>query len=113
MLIPAGHYREISTPRHRGPHERWIIGVGVAMLAIITVAVVIAFTSVQRRSHDGCIDVSAATFIGGSELYRCGSAARELCQSPPATAHYLAFRRALATSCRKAGLPVPAIPRPA
>lgn len=112
MLIPAGHYREITAPRGRGSREKWLIGAGVAMLAILAVAVVIAFTSVQRRSRHGCIDVSAATFIGGSELYRCGAAARELCQSPPASAHYLAFRRALATSCRTAGLPVPAVPHP-
>ena len=42
----------------------------------------ISFTSVQRQSRNGCIDVSAATVIGGSELYKCGGAARALCTEP-------------------------------
>jgi hypothetical protein len=72
------------------------------------IAVVIAFTSHQRKSHDGCIDVSAATVIGGSELYRCGAAARGLCPSPRGNgSENIAFRQQLADACRKAGLPVP------
>jgi hypothetical protein len=73
---------------------------------------VVAFTSVQRQSRNGCIDVSAATVIGGSELYRCGSAARALCTTPGAgSSQNVAFSRALAEACRKAGLPVPAVAR--
>ncbi len=30
------------------------------------------FHVTQHKSRNGCIDVSAATAIGGSELYRCG-----------------------------------------
>jgi hypothetical protein len=84
----------------------------LAVVAALAVAVVIAFTSVQKTSRRGCIDVSAATVIGGSELYRCGSAARALCTAGGGghgTA-YLSFRQALADACRKAGLTVPRVP---
>lgn len=85
-----------------------MIGSAVGLVAALAVALVIAFGSGQRTSGRGCIDVSAATVIGGSELYRCGSAARALCTEPghPGTA-FLSFQRALAEACRKAGLPVP------
>jgi uncharacterized membrane protein len=112
LIIPTGHYREISQPRKIGIREKWIIGSSIALLAVIAVAVVIAFTSVQRTSHNGCIDVSAATVIGGSELYRCGATARALCTAPGGPgASNVSFRRALAQACRKAGLPVPPLPR--
>jgi hypothetical protein len=92
--------------------ERWIIGSVLGLLAVICVAVIISFTSVQRQSKDGCIDVSAATVIGGSELYRCGGAARALCTEPGGErSPNVSFARALAEACRKAGLPVPAVPR--
>ena len=112
MPVPIGHYREISQPRPGSARERWIVGAAVGMLAILVVAVVIAFTSVQRRSANGCIDVSAATFIGGSNLYRCGSSARQLCAAPTTPGlHNLAFRQALSEACRRADLPVPPAPR--
>jgi uncharacterized membrane protein len=112
LIIPTGHYQEISRPRKIGSREKWIIGSSIGLLAVIAVAVVIAFTSVQRSSRNGCIDVSAATVIGGSELYRCGSAARALCTAPGSqrTSKNISFARALADSCRKAGLPVPPVP---
>jgi uncharacterized membrane protein len=112
LIIPTGHWQEISSPRRIGPRERWIIGTSIGLLAVIVVAVAIAFTSVQRTSRNGCIDVSAATVIGGSELYRCGAAARALCDAPdgPGAATNISFRRALADACRKAGLPVPSVP---
>lgn len=110
-MIPPGHYQAIRQPRRARPRDRWILGAGIAILALLGVAVVISFTSVQRRSGHGCIDVSAATFIGGSNLYRCGTAARTLCATPTSAGlHNLAFRRSLSQACRQAGLPVPRVP---
>jgi hypothetical protein len=112
LILPPGH----ELRAHRGPslsrRERWLIGSVLGLLAVICVAVVIAFTSVQRQSRHGCIDVSAATVIGGSELYKCGTAARALCTEPGGeNTSNVSFARALAEACRKAGLPVPAVPR--
>lgn len=110
MIIPSGHWQQVSRPRRVSRRERWLIGGVVAMLAVFGIVIAIAFTSRQKTSRDGCIDVSAATVIGGSELYRCGSAARGLCTSATGSgAPNISFRRALADACRKAGLPVPAV----
>jgi hypothetical protein len=112
LIMPTGHGREVFGAPRFSYREKWIVGVGVAMIAVLVVVVVISFTSVQRKSQNGCIDVSAATVIGGSELYRCGEAARDLCSTPngPGAADNISFRRALADACSKAGLPVPSVP---
>jgi hypothetical protein len=110
MPLPTGHWEHTAGPRRLRRRERWLIGGVLGLIAIIVVAVVIAFASHQRKSHEGCIDVSAATAIGGSELYRCGTAARQLCTSPRGkSSENVAFRQQLADACRKAGLPVPRV----
>ncbi|HZE03996.1 MAG TPA: hypothetical protein VE127_02160 [Solirubrobacteraceae bacterium] len=108
MPLPPGHWQQIAQPRRIGARERWMVGLGGALLTALVVAVLISFTSTQRTSGHGCIDVSAPTVIGGSDLYRCGSAARELCAAPagPGTAN-AAFRAALIRACRTADLPLP------
>ena len=114
LIIPEGHYHELKDGRKFNPRERWVVrgAVVVAVAVAIAVAITISVDGQQHTSHAGCIDVSAATAIGGSELYRCGSQARALCTTPtPAgrSKDFLAFRSALADACRKAGLPVPAV----
>lgn len=85
-----------------------MVGSGLALLAALIAVLALSLTSHQRTSGHGCIDVSAATVIGGSELYRCGAAARALCTQPGHAGHeFVSFQRALAAACRKAGLPVP------
>ncbi len=111
LILPPGHGQEVTQRRGLSRRERWLIGSVLGLLAVICVAVVVAFTSVQKQSRNGCIDVSAATVIGGSELYRCGQAARDLCTQPGGQrSSNVAFARALAEACHKAGLPVPAAP---
>ena len=111
LILPPGHGLKVTQRRGLSRRERWLIGSVLGLLAVICVAVVVAFTSVQKQSRNGCIDVSAATVIGGSELYRCGADARALCTTPSDSGtSNLAFRRALADACRKAGLPAPALP---
>jgi flagellar basal body-associated protein FliL len=114
LIIPSGHWQEEATPAPRKitKRERWILTGVLAVVAILVVTVAISFASKQRTSSNGCIDVSAATVIGGSELYRCGAAARDLCSAPAghSATDNVSFRRALAEACRKAGLPVPAAP---
>lgn len=102
LIVPTGHWQEISQPRRMSRRERWIVGGGIGLLAVIAVVVAVSLTSTQRSSGHGCIDVSAATAIGGSELYRCGSAARELCTQPTTGGSQdVAFQRALAHACRR------------
>ena len=112
LILPPREWHEAPAQRQVTRRERWILGAVLALVAVLAVTVVVSFTSKQRTSKNGCIDVSAATVIGGSELYRCGTAARELCTAPngPSAADNISFRRALADACKKAGLPVPAVP---
>ncbi len=110
MPLPTGHWEHSTGPRRLNRRERWLIAGVLGLTAVIVVAVVVAFTSHQKTSRHGCIDVSAATVIGGSELYRCGTAARQLCTSPLGKgSENVAFRHQLADACRKAGLPVPRV----
>jgi hypothetical protein len=111
MPLPTGHWEHTTGPRRINRRERWLIAGVLGVMAVIAVALVVAFASHQRKSRHGCIDVSAATVIGGSELYRCGTAARQLCTSPVGGngSENIAFRQQLADACRKAGLPVPRV----
>lgn len=112
LILPPGHGQQAPQRPGLSRREKRLIGSVLGLLAVICVAVIVAFTSAQKQSRDGCIDVSAATVIGGSELYRCGQAARDLCTEPGgAQSPNVAFQRALADACRKAGLPIPAVPR--
>ena len=111
LILPSGHAVQEASGPTISRREKWLIGSVLGLFATLCVTVVIAFTRSQKQSRHGCIDVSAATVIGGSELYRCGQAARELCTEPGgAQSPNVAFQRALADACRKAGLPVPAVP---
>ena len=85
MPIPEGHYHELKHGRKFNPRERWIVPSAVVLVVAIAIAVGIAITvsGKQHKSHAGCIDVRAATAIGGSDLYRCGSQARALCTTRP------------------------------
>jgi hypothetical protein len=82
------------------------LGFVVAVLAFGAVALVISFATPGKVSHDGCISVSAAGPIGGSELDRCGPEARALCAASEAGARTgQALAQQLVRECRKAGLP--------
>jgi hypothetical protein len=110
MPLPTGHWEHTTGPRRINHRERWLIAGVLAVVGVVVIAVAIAFTSHQHKSANHCIDVSAATAIGGSELYRCGAAARGLCTSPSGnSSENIAFRQQLADACRKAGLPVPRV----
>jgi hypothetical protein len=114
MPIPEGHYHELKHGRKFNQRERWLVpGAVVVILAIaIAATVAIVLDGQQHKSQHGCVDVRAATAIGGSDLYRCGAAARNLCLSRPGNGFEIAFRQALADACRKAGLPVPRVSSP-
>ncbi|HWD65471.1 MAG TPA: hypothetical protein VG405_09875 [Solirubrobacteraceae bacterium] len=113
LILPPGHAERATRPLRIGRRERWFLGSGGVLLAALVVALVISLGSHQRVSGHGCVDVSAATVIGGSELYRCGAGARTLCTGPGrAGREFVSFQRALASACRKAGLPVPFSPSP-
>jgi|SRR5579875_2296204 len=108
VILPPGHANRPAGPRRLARRERWLLGGGGVVLAALAVVLVISLSSRQRVSGHGCIDVSAATVIGGSELYRCGAAARAMCAGGGvASREFASFQRALTAACRKAGLQGP------
>jgi hypothetical protein len=84
-----------------------MIGGVLGVVAAIAVALVISLATASPKSGHGCISVGLAYSTGGAEIYRCGSAARAMCDAvgqpggPTGTT-----ARSLTTECRKAGLPI-------
>jgi hypothetical protein len=107
LILPPGHAERATRPLRIGRRERWFLASGAALLVALAATLAVSLGSHQRVSGHGCIDVSAATVIGGSELYRCGAAARAVCAAPgQADREFASFQRALVAACRKARLPV-------
>jgi len=108
LILPPGHAQAIRTPRQFGKREKVV----VAIMLVITVAVVIAVavsiaTSSSRKSANGCVDFNLPQPVGGSEVYRCGAQARDLCNTALAPGAYTKTAQAdITAACRKAGLPV-------
>jgi len=108
LILPPGHYKDVilSPQAPRRGFERWLVAFVAVVLAAGAVGLGISFTSHAPKSHDGCISVSAATPIGGSELDRCGAEARDLCAASEQTAQtWQVLQATLVRECRKAGLP--------
>jgi len=109
MVFAPGHYQEITQPRPRRRRERVSIRLSALMIVIVLGLVVFSLTTHQKQSGHGCIDFNYTTMIGGSEMSRCGGAARTLCATPRSRASIDGdFQTALYAACRKAGIPTPA-----
>ncbi len=109
LILPPGHAAEqVQRPRYRlNVRERWIIGTLLVVVAALTVAVVVSIGTSEHKTAGGCVDVKFPTTIGGAELYKCGTQAREMCSSVGQTQQLSDVEgRAIAVQCRKAGLPV-------
>jgi hypothetical protein len=107
LILPSGHAQAIEQRRSLRPREKWMIGGVLGLVAAVAVALVISFATAGHKSGHGCVSVGLAYSTGGAQLYRCGSAARQLCASvdrPGGTTGGAA--RSLTIECRKAGLPV-------
>jgi hypothetical protein len=107
LILPPGHAQAVRTRRALRPREKAMISGVLGVVALLAAGLVISFATAGHKSGHGCISVSLAYSVGGAQIYRCGSAARSMCAtvnrpggSTGATA------QALATQCRKAGLPV-------
>ncbi len=107
LILPPGHAQAPAIRGRLGHREKWILGGVAAACAALILAVVIAVATAGHSSAGGCIDVNISYSVGGQELYRCGSAARETCATVGRPDGFSgAAGQAVATECRKAGLPV-------
>jgi hypothetical protein len=108
LILPPGHAQAIRTPRQVGRREKVVVAVMLATAIAVVVAVLVSFaTSSSHKSANGCVDVTIAGDVGGTEIYRCGEPARELCQTALRPGVFApASAQEVAGQCRKAGLPV-------
>lgn len=107
MIMPPGHGLSLRRRRVFGRREKRIVGVMAAVVAALVIVVVIAVLSAGHSTGNGCIDVQIPSPVGGSELYKCGGEARSVCRLAGRPGGYGGSAgAAIATECRKAGLPV-------
>jgi hypothetical protein len=79
----------------------------LGLVGALVVVLVIALSTGQPHSGKGCIDVGLSYATGGQQVTRCGAAARALCSGAGVPGGITGpTGRAVATECRKAGLPV-------
>jgi hypothetical protein len=107
LILPEGHTRTVQQPHPLRTREKAMIGGVLGLLAVLAVALVISFASSGHKSGHGCISVSLAYSVGGTQTYRCGASARAICarvNQPDGSVG--ATARTLTDACRKAGLPI-------
>lgn len=107
LVLPPGHAEALRARRRITTREKWILGSVLTVVAAVLVAVVISIATAQHRTSAGCVDVKFPITIGGEDIYECGARAKALCASVGTTQGFSSVPgRAVATECRKAGLPV-------
>ncbi len=103
--MPPAHVQTVRRRYEFSPREKWILGGVLSLLLVLVVAVAISFATAGHRSANGCVDVALPYSTGGSEIYRCGPAARVMCSSAGVPGGYTGDSgRRVADECRKAGL---------
>jgi hypothetical protein len=107
MAMGPGYTSEQPRLRPLRRRERLLAG-GVGGITAIALAVVliIALTHADRRSGHGCIAVSLAYSMGGTQTYACRARARSMCSHVGGPGLRGAAGRDVARECRRAGLPV-------
>jgi hypothetical protein len=107
VILPLGHAAQQSRPLvPLAVRERRLIAViGALAVALIAVTVVALATS-GHKSANGCVDLKLPYSTGGAELYSCGARARATCTNLGGENGITGLtRNAVASECRKAGLP--------
>ena len=100
LILPPGHAQAVRSRRPLSRREKRFAGAVLTAVAALLIAVAISLVTAAPRSHNGCIYVTMAAPTGAQEIDQCGSQARETGQAATPS------EQAIATECRKAGLPV-------
>jgi hypothetical protein len=104
-MIMIDRSRRLAEPLRWGRREKAAVAVVAACLVLAVVGLaVFALTDSRTREGAGCIDVTFASTLGGTNLHACGQKARELCASPASNPGAVA-EGALRAACRRAGDP--------
>lgn len=107
LILPPGHAEMLRERRTFSGRERWMIGGVLGVVAALAVVLVISLSTAGRHSGNGCVSVGLTYSTGGQQVFRCGASARALCTTAGVAGGITGSTgRAVATECRKAGLPV-------
>jgi K+-transporting ATPase KdpF subunit len=107
MVMPPGHGSEAQRLRPLQRREKLLAGgVGGILAIALAIVLLVSLTHADRHSGHGCIAVSLAYSMGGTQDYRCGAAARAMCSEVDDPGLTGAAGRDVARACRRAGLPV-------
>ena len=107
MAMPLGHGSDQQRLRPLQRREKLLArGVGGVTAITLAVVLILSLTHADRRSSHGCISVSLAYSMGGTQTYACGARARVMCSKVGRPGLTGAAGRDLAAACRKAGLTV-------
>jgi hypothetical protein len=107
LIIPPGHAETLRTRRHLSKREIWMLGGVLSTVAALAVVLVISFAASGPSSKSGCIYATIPAATGAEQIHQCGATAKSTCataQSPGAFSAQAA--QAIASACRKSGLPV-------
>lgn len=86
--------------------EKWMVRAVLGAVAVLAAAVAVSFIAAGHESRRGCIAAIVPYALGGQQLDQCGAAARATCRAVGTPDGFSgAAGRAVATECRKAGLP--------
>jgi hypothetical protein len=106
LILPPDHAQTLRQPPRVSDRERWMIGGVLALLVALAVVLVVSLSRATPTSGHGCVSVGLAYSTGGDQVYHCGAAARALCAGVGhAGGTTGSSARAVASECRKAGLP--------
>jgi hypothetical protein len=109
LILPPGHAEAAAAPRRLTVREKRLIAGVLAVVAAIAVAFIISLSTGGQTSANGCIHLTIPGVVGAQEIDNCGEAARSICQSVARPGAFApAAAQAIATECRKAGIPATA-----
>ncbi len=107
MVLPPGHAQALASPRRLSTREKRLITGVLAVVAAIVAILAISIGTAGSSSAHGCIHVTIPGAVGAQPIDQCGAQARATCQTAEQPGAFTAASaRAVATECRKAGLPV-------
>jgi hypothetical protein len=107
LIIPPGHAETLRTRRRLSKRETWMLGGVLGTVAVLAVVLVISFASTGPSSKSGCIYATIPADTGAEQVHQCGATARSTCATAQTPGAFSApATHAIATACRKAGLPV-------
>ncbi len=106
MILPQGHAQQVRERRLITRREKGMIGGVLGAVLVIAVVLVISVATAEKKSANGCIDVSLPYSTGGATIYRCGDAAKSMCSSVNQPGLTGPAGQIVARACRKARLQV-------